>query len=113
MGGRKGGWAGARQGLRAMRAVHRLAMCLVLATVSHSADLRESRQAVADLWTHTEGPPRGQTVSIDLPESDSAEVEKIVAAKKVEVAAAGLHHATVQLKAAQDKKAQSDEDAEG
>jgi len=50
---------------------------------SQGSDLGEGRQVTADLWTHTEGPPRGQAVSLELPDGDSEEVAKIVAAKKL------------------------------
>merc|ERR1712070_136358 len=75
-------------------------------------DLGEGRQAVVDLWTHSEGPPKGQKVSLELPEGDSEAVARIVAAKKIEVAAAGLHHASVLEKQALEKKKASDEEDE-
>jgi len=75
-------------------------------------DLGESRQIVADLWTHTKGGPRGQSVDLHLPDGDSEAVAKMVTAKKIEIAAAGLHHATVKMKQIQERKKASDEEDE-
>merc|ERR1711924_245579 len=75
-------------------------------------ELGESRRAVADLWTHTEGAPRGLAVDLHLPDGDSEAVAKMVADKKIQIAAAGLHHATVKMKQIQERKKTSDEEDE-
>jgi len=109
-----------------MRAAHAVSSAIVLLSLlnalgsarsvhdlsSQGPDLGEGRQAIADLWTHTEGPPRGQAVSLELPDGDSEAVAQIVAAKKIDIAAAGLHHATVLEKQALEHKMRSDEEDE-
>lgn len=50
--------------------------------------------------------------SLDLPDGTSAEVEKIVAAKKIEIAAAGLHHAQTTEEQALERKRRTDEEDE-
>jgi len=82
-----------------------------VANLSPQGDLGEGRQAVLDLWTHTEGAPRGQEVSLDLPDGEDEEVKAMVAAKKIDIAAAGLHHATVlQAQALEHKKVSDEKD---
>ena len=39
------------------------------------SELGEGRETVADLWTHTDGPPRGLPVSLGLPDADKGECE--------------------------------------
>lgn len=58
-------------------------------------DLGEGRQVKADLWTHTNGGPRGQAVSLEMVEGNDEAVAQMVAGKKIEIAAAALHHAGV------------------
>jgi hypothetical protein len=72
-------------------------------------DLGEARQARAEIWTHTEGPPRSIGLNLKLPDGDSEEVAKIVARKKIELAAAELHHTTVKLKQLARQKKRSDD----
>lgn len=56
----------------------------------------KGRKIKLDLWEHTDGPPMGQETSLVVgDDGDEAAVASIVAAKKIEIAAAGLHHATV------------------
>jgi len=96
----------------------------VVLVVSHTSEVKqlelssggpvlgESRRVVADLWTHTEGAPRGLAVDLHLPDGDAEAVAKIVAEKKIQIAAAGLHHASVKLKQTQERKKRSDEEDE-
>lgn len=55
----------------------------------------DSRKVVVQIWSHSKGGPRGSPIELHLPSGQAADVAEIVAAKKVERAAAELAHSKV------------------
>lgn len=72
-------------------------------------DLGEARKPIVSIWTHTDGAPRGQEVSIRLPDGEREAVDRIVTRKKIDLAAHELHHASVIAKQEKERKKLTDE----